>query len=155
MQYNHSGSSMGFMLSRQEQAWLRQEYPRLFYNEKAGKIVGFFDFRSTYSNIPITDSYEVYIDLVRTDIPCIPQVFEVGNRIRKTARLYNRPLIDLHQYDDNKLCLIRPDSFLKRLNKEPFTLQLFFEIIKAVLYWQSYFERYGKEAWPAEEHGWK
>lgn len=155
MQYNHSGSSLGFVLSKQEIAWLRQVYPRLFYNEEAGKIAGYFDLHSSYKNIPITDSYDLRIDLVRLDPPFIPQVFEVGNRIRKTSGLYNRPLIDLHQYEDNKLCLIRPDAFLKRLHKSPFTLQAFFEIIKAVLYWQAYYERYGKEAWPAEEHGWK
>lgn len=155
MQYNHTGSSVGFMLNRQEIAWLHQQYPRLFYNEGAGKIAGYFDFHSTFRDITITDSYDVRIDLVRTDPPCIPQVFEVGNRIRKTSMLYKRPLIDLHQYGDNKLCLIRPDAFMRRVLRSPFTLQNFFEIIKAVLYWQSYYERYGKEAWPAEEHGWK
>lgn len=155
MQYNHSGSSVGHVLSKQEIAWLRQAYPRLFYNEEAGKIAGYFDLHSSYKNITITDSFDLRIDLVRLDPPFIPQVFEVGNRIRKTSVLYNRPLIDLHQYEDNKLCLIRPDAFLKRFRNAPFILQNFFEIIKAVLYWQAYYERYGVEPWPAEEHGWK
>lgn len=146
---------MGFMLNGHEITWLRQEYPRLFYNDKAGKIAGYFDFHSKFRNITITDSYDIRIDLVRIDPPCIPQVFEVGNRIRKTALLYNLPLIDLHQYDDNKLCLIRPDVFFRRLTKAPFTIQDFCEIVKSVLYWQSFLERYGTEAWPAEEHGWK
>ena len=155
MQYNLSGSSVGFVLSRNEIAWLRQAYPRLFYNEEAGKIAGSFDLQSSYKNITITDSYDLRIDLVRLDPPFIPQVFEVGNRIRKTSVLYNRPLIDLHQYEDNKLCLIRPDAFLKRFCNAPFILPNFFEIIKAVLYWQAYYERYGVEPWPGEEHGWK
>ena len=155
MQYNLSGSSVGFVLSLNEIAWIRQAYPRLFYNEEAGKIAGYFDLHSSYKNITITDSYDLRIDLVRLDPPFIPQVFEVGNRIRKTSVLYNRPLIDLHQYEDNKLCLIRPDAFLKRFYNAHFILPNFFEIIKAVLYWQAYYERYGVEPWPAEEHGWK
>lgn len=84
-----------------------------FYLLHERKAYGYFSFSSEYENLQrITTSYEIAIDFARLEYRCPPHVHEVGGRIRKVAKLANKPLIDLHQYSDNRLCLICPDVFM-------------------------------------------
>lgn len=111
MRYNSSVPSLGARLTDEEIVWLHQYQPHIFYFHKEGKAYGYFALNAQYAGKRIIDKYEIAIDFARLENRAIPLVYEVGGRIRKTACLYNKPLIDLHQYDDNHLCLIRPDIF--------------------------------------------
>ncbi len=155
MRYDFTGKTLGCELTENEQLWLRSHQPQLFYFHPERKAYGYFSFRSIYQDEPITDKYEIAIDFAHVEYRGLPLVYEVGNRIRKTAKLYGKLLIDLHQYSDNRLCLMRPDVFIGIFAKRAFNIQYLCVIINAFLYWQSYYERYGKEPWPGESHGWK
>lgn len=155
MRYNSSVPFLGARLTDEEIVWLHQYQPHIFYFHKEGKAYGYFALNAQYAGKRIIDKYEIAIDFARLENRAIPLVYEVGGRIRKTACLYNKPLIDLHQYDDNHLCLIRPDIFWGVFFKRGFTIQYLFVLVSAFLYWQAYFERYGCGPWPGEEHGWE
>lgn len=155
MRYNTAGKTLVCELMPNEVTWLRANQPRLIYLPSHGKVYGYFSFCSQFENCEqISDTYEIAIDFNSMEFRGLPKVYEVGGRIRKVAKLYNLPLCDLHQYDDNRLCLIRPDVFINVFEKRPFTIQLLTTIINSFLYWQSHYERYGCAPWPAEEHGW-
>lgn len=155
MRYSYTGSTLGAELTKQEQIWLKSHQPRLYYFHKERKAYGYYTFSSSYANYEnITTTYEIAIDFARLECNQLPFVYEVGGRIRKTSKLYNMPLVDLHQYEDNRLCLIRPDVLIKTYQGKNFRIEDLSSIINSHLYWQAYYELYGKEPWPGEEHGW-
>ena len=153
MRYSYSGKTLGCELTESEQLWLRNEQPQLFYLHKERKAYGFFSFKSVYNECQITDRYEIAIDFARLEYYRLPIVYEVGNKIAKVAKIHNKPLIDLHQYNDRHLCLIRPDVFYGIFSQRQFDIQDFCILINSFLYWQSYFDIYNQEPWPGEEHG--
>lgn len=153
MQYSYTGKTLGYELTTEEQRWLKYHQPKLFYFHEERKAYGYFSFRSSFQNCVIPDEYEIKIDFARLEYKMIPYVYEVGNRIERAARLYNKPLIDLHQYEDHHLCLIRPDVFVGLFIKRGFFISDLCILINSFLYWQSYFYTFGKEPWPGEEHG--
>ena len=155
MRYSFTGKTLGCELDENEQLWLKTNQPQLFYLHRERKAYGYFSFNSVYDcGVHICDKYEIAIDFNRMEYRSLPKVYEVGNRIRKVAKLYNKDLIDLHQYPDNRLCLLRPDVFTAVFEKRPFTIHIFCEIINSFIYWPSYFEKFGQGPWAAEEHGW-
>ena len=155
MRYSYTGATLGAELTEHEQLWLKQNQPRLFYLHDERKACGYFSFSSQYGDLEkITTSYEIAIDFARLEYHRLPLVYEVGGRIRKAARLYNMHLIDLHQYEDNRLCLIRPDVLMKVFYNRPIEIDQLCTIIRSHLYWQAYFENHGEAPWPGEEHGW-
>lgn len=155
MRYSYTGSSLGAELTEEEYAWIKTEQPRMFYLHPERKAYGYFAISSQFENLQrITTQYEIAIDFARLEYNRLPFVYEVGGRIRKVAKLYNKPLIDLHQYSNNRLCLIRPDVFMYLFHNRPFNIQYLCKIISSHLYWQAYIEFYGVEPWPGEEHGW-
>lgn len=155
MRYSYTGKALGAELIQPEQDWLKKHQPNLFYFHNERKAYGYFSFSSRYKSYEkVSTYYEIAIDFARLEFNKLPFVYEVGGRIRKTAKLYNLPLIDLHQYDDNHLCLMRPDIMMKTIYNTTFNIEHFCTIIRSHLYWQAYFELYGITPWPGEEHGW-
>lgn len=153
MQYSYSGKALVCELTQTEQLWLRNEQPQLFYLHNERKAYGYFSFNSVYNGCQISDRYEIAIDFARLENHRLPLVYEVGNKIWKVAKLHNKPINDLHQYDDRHLCLIRPDVFLGLFYHRPFDIQDLCILINSFLYWQSYFYIYNQEPWPGEKHG--
>lgn len=155
MRYRYTGASLGAELTQDEQSWLKQNQPRLFYLHEERKAYGYFSFSMKHENFKkISATYEIAIDFARLEFDYLPYVYEVGGRIRKTAKLYNLPLIDLHQYSNNRLCLMRPDVLIGVFKKNRLSIELYCKILSSYLYWQAHFERYGITPWPGEEHGW-
>ena len=156
MRYSYTGASLGSELTIREQEWLKESQPRLFYLHDERKAYGYYTISSSYADFgKITTTYEIAIDFARLEFNILPYVYEVGGRIRKTAKLYNMPLVDLHQYKDNRLCLMRPDVLIQMFRGRNMQIEDLLLILNSHLYWQAYFELYGKEPWPGEEHGWK
>jgi len=82
----------------------------------------------------------------------LPEVYETKGKIERFAKIKNKKLVDFHQYEDGKLCLIRSDEYEKWY---PHGLELhrLMDNIVTHLYWVSYFYRYDKEPWPSQPHG--
>lgn len=140
-------------LTTWEERWLRREHPFLRYFSSHRLIYGPFKFDATYNGERIIDTYRLSIDLTPKTYGRVPLVFEVGGRIKKAARLLNKPLADLHSNPDGTQCLIRPDAEFERF-KYGIPLPQFFELLTSHFYWQSYVEKNGREPWAGEKHGW-
>ena len=100
-------------LTMQEQEWLRAQHPKLFYFPSYGRIVGDFEFKASYNNVAVKDSYQVRIELNETSffMP-IPKVYVMDNRIERASKILKREMIDMHVFPDGSLCLTRQDSGL-------------------------------------------
>jgi len=90
--------------------------------------------------ICIRDDYEVEI-LLPSKENGFPRVKETGGRIRAVAERHKLPPQDVHQYEDNRLCII---GFL---DQTKFAVSDFLRIpLLQFFYDQSYFSRYRR--WP-------
>lgn len=140
-------------LTTQEQEWLRVNHPKLFYYSDYGHIVGDFEFRATYNNITIKDRYEIDIALFKRHI-VLPTVYVTNNRIERARCKLGRDRADMHIYEDNSICLIRPDKVKDYYPNLIVTIPVFMYHLTTYFYWQSYLETYDSEPWKGEEHGW-
>lgn len=140
-------------LTMQEQEWLRAQHPKLFYFPGYGRIVGDFEFKASYNNVAVKDSYQVRIELNETSffMP-IPKVYVMDNRIERASKILKREMIDMHVFSDGSLCLIRPDKIQDYYPMNQVSLQSFIYHLTAYFYWQSFLETYGKEPWKGEAH---
>lgn len=139
-------------LTIKEQEWLRANHPKLFYYADSGHIIGDFDFRATFSNVTIKDRYEIDIALFERDF-VLPTVYVTNNRIERARHKLGRARADMHIYEDNSICLIRPDKVKDYYPHLIVTLPKFMYHLTTYFYWQSYLEIYGCEPWKGEEHG--
>ena len=143
---------MEYDLTQENLDWLKVNQPGLTFDRSSKTLSGVFKFSCQYENKEvITDSYEVKISFKSTEP--LPMVYETGGKIRRTAMLQGKPLNDLHQYDDNHLCLIRWDK-MKDWYKDGFDFETFMGHLETHFYWLSYVYRYNTEPWPADPHGW-
>lgn len=143
---------MEYVLTHNDIEWLKVNQPGLTFNCSTNTLTGIFSFSCQYDDKEvITDTYDVKILFNSTER--LPLVYETGGKIRKTAQMQAKPLEDLHQYQDNHLCLIRWDK-MKDLYKDGFDFITFMSHLETHFYWLSYVYRYNKEPWPADPHGW-
>lgn len=142
------------LLTEREITWLRNNYPRLHYFPSHKLIYGVFEFDATFKGERIIDRYVLSIDLTPKLYGGLPHVYDDAGRIKQMAKMLNRPLIDLHNYENGGQCLIRPDKFEERY---PYGISLpqFFNLLTSHFFWLSYMERFNKEPWEGEKHGWE
>jgi len=159
------------MISSTDWGWLAKNHPDLTFFSEENYIVGELAFSmyynqeypkqyvinpsKDYANLAgetITDVYEIIIDF-NTKLK-IPNVFETGGRIESSAQKWEiASLLDLHVYDNKNLCLCIPVEWDLKL-PNGFNLPDFFtNLLIPYFYYQSFFERYGKEPWKGYGHG--
>lgn len=144
---------MGISLTDEDIKWLGEKFPSLSHVRGPNRLVGDFHFSAKYKNLEtIDDCYSLIIDLNESDSSGLPRVYEIGARIKKIAKIQNKKLLDLHQYPNNQLCLIHP-SKVHSWYKNGVDLRSFMDNLTTHLYWISYVDRYNKEPWPGEKHG--
>lgn len=99
----------------------------------------------------IQDVYEISICWAEKPIPTVK---EIGGRIKRSADKWGiTKLIDMHLYPDGRLCLYPPPEEVFLLSND-FRLENFFNrVLIPYLYYQSYFERHGREPWAGASHG--
>lgn len=143
---------MVYELEKEDLEWLKVNQPGLTFNPQTKTVSGIITFSCQYADKEtITDSYQ--IEILFNSPERLPLVYEVGEKIHKIANMQNKPLNDLHQYEDNHLCLIRWDK-MKDWYKNGFDFKTFMYHLETHFYWLSYVYRYNKEPWPADQHGW-
>lgn len=147
-------------LTIDDRRWLKQNYPKLnFTFEKDTEIIeGSFEFKASFDketkqyiiNPPIDnckdlnyieDAYQVRIILSNKESD-FPIVQETAKRIKNLAYKLNKPLIDLHIYENGTGCIIGPydesgDISIKNFINGP-VLQFFYD--------QSFYEKFRE--WP-------
>lgn len=143
---------MVLLLSDYDINWLQQRQPLMRYSKNSQTWEGDFSFSLQYQNKEkITDTYRIKVDF--SDIEAnLPKVYDVGGKIKRSAILAGREIIDMHLYSDGHLCLIHPKKF-KEWYRRGFKLRKFIQHIETHLYWISYVTKYGVEPWAAEPHG--
>jgi hypothetical protein len=144
---------MDIILTPSEIRWIKNKYPNIKIDNKKISIKGQIYFNRSYNEITINDSYEIEIILKTKENSILPQVKEVGGKIREIANNLNKPLIDLHvNNNDNTLCLCiykkEKEYFL-----DDFDIKIFFEqLLEPYLYWISYFNKYKRKPWGEYAH---
>jgi hypothetical protein len=157
-------------LTLSDKIWLQENYPGLYFDSNEQIIIGKLYFKMYYSvhergyvlnpdssyesknGIIIEDVYEMEIDLSKQGF--LPPVRETGGRILRSKEKWNvEQLIDMHVYPNGTACLcIRTEEQLKMPNG--FSLKDFFEnLLIPYFYYQSFFEKSGKEPWKGYSHG--
>jgi SEC-C motif-containing protein len=98
----------------------------------------------------IEDAYELDIEFNGTQSKAV--VKETTGRIKWSAAKWGKTLSDIHVYSDSSLCLCpKPEEELRF----PSGLKLrdfFNKLLVPNLFYQSYFEKYGKEPWKGSSH---
>lgn len=143
---------MEYEITSKDIEWLKVNQPKLTFDHTNKTLSGVFEFSCKFANEEaITDSYQIEVHFLSPEK--LPLVYETGGKIRKIAKMQEKPLEDLHQYQDNHLCLIRWDK-MKDWYKNGFDFETFMRHLETHFYWISYVYRYNKEPWPADPHGW-
>jgi hypothetical protein len=143
------------MLSELDIGILRDKAPQMHYDNARNTIIGQLDFHMQYQDNGeiIHDSYGIEIDLNRISKDGLPVVRETYGRIISIAKQWGVPHHDLHITNDNgEMCIIHPAKVKERY-PHGFDLSILIDHIQEHLYWISYYEKYGKEPWPAYGHG--
>lgn len=159
------------MLSDMERTWLRHNYPDLDYDPSQFTISGELAFRMHYSGNPVAgfvvnpdesfsskggvllqDVYEIQIKHMNSNL--LPEVKEVGGRLIHSMSRWNlvNPQ-DLHMFMDGSLCLCPPTEFHTYFPHGFNIVDYFNRLLVPFFYYQSYFEKYGKEPWRGYSHG--
>lgn len=158
-------------ITEDDKDWLRANYPDLYFDLDRSIIYGELFFRMYYSRrekfkyvvnpdnsyenkegVVIQDIYEIEIDL--SDPELLPKVKEIGGRILSSqAKWKIANSADLHLFPDDTSCLcIKTEEQTKLPNG--FILKDFFEnLLIPYFYYQSFFEKYGREPWKGYSHG--
>lgn len=158
------------MLSEKNEIWLRENYPDLYFDDEKQNIRGELYFKMYFSSnnegyvinpdssyytcngIVIEDVYEIEIDLY--DSRLVPLVKEIGGRILKSKEKWHlKSLSDLHINNNGTACLcVKTEE--PAIMPRGFNLKDFFEnLLIPFFYYQSFFEKYGKESWKGYSHG--
>lgn len=159
-----------FSITQNDENWLKENHPDLLFDSASQIIHGNLYFKMYYSvhepgyvlnpdepyeekdGIVIEDVYEIEINLLKQGF--LPSVQEVGGRILKSKKKWGiEDLIDMHVYSDSTACLCIPTEVQTRM-PNGFNLKDFFEnLLIPFFYYQSFFEKYGKEPWRGYSHG--
>jgi hypothetical protein len=108
------------------------------YNDKESRI--------------IQDIYEIEIDLSQQKI--VPLVKEIGSRIQRIKEKWNlKDLKDIHVNSNGTLCLCVKTEECYKMPKGFILRDFFYNLLIPFLYYQSYYEKYGKEPWRSYSHG--
>lgn len=120
-------------------------------------ISGPFAFEAYYDGISIKDTYKIQITLRGSDVSDLPQVVETEGRIKRSAKKWQLPIIDLHTYPNGTACLCLS---LDEHNIFPsgFTFPTFIEeLVVPFFFAQSRSEETGEWPWETYSHrvlGW-
>lgn len=159
------------IISSADLEWLSHNHPDLHYVTEKKQIIGELAFSMYYDKIHpdryiinpskdyaqenkqlITDVYEILIDF--NSKTKIPDTFEIGCRIEASAKRWDiKNLLDLHVYGDKKLCLCIPLEWDIKMPNGFNLIDYFTNLLIPYFYYQSFFERYGKEPWKGYGHG--
>ena len=158
-----------FEITEDEKIWLQVNYPDLYFDSEKPAIRGELFFKMYWSKKDgyvlnpddsyegkdgtiIQDAYEIEIDLLKQKF--LPPVREVGGRILRSKEKWNVVrLIDMHVYPDGTACPCMPIEAQTKL-PNGFNLKDFFEnLVIPFFYYQSFFEKYGREPWKGYSHG--
>ncbi len=157
------------MIADDDLAWLKNNYPGVYYVSAKDILQGCIWFRMGYSlasgegmiNPPddlhredflvLEDAYDLTINIDFAARKVI--VMEIGGRILRTKNRWRLGNADVHMYSDLSLCLC-PEPEEKLLFHEGFSLRrLFYYYLIPYLYYQSYLGKFGKEPWKSSSHG--
>ena len=157
------------MITNADLDWLEIHYPGMIYIPASNILRGCLWFRMVYfpadgiceispksivdsvSGIFIEDAYELDVEFDDTQSWAI--VKETAERIKWSAGKWGKVLADIHVYSDGSLCVCpKPEERLRFPNG--FNIRDFFNnLLIPNLFYQSYFEKYGKEPWKGSSHG--
>lgn len=141
-------------LTEQEVTILKEKQPLLRYDKEKGLINGTFQLNHHFKDKQtIKETFEIEVRVCAIENRNMwPPVYNTDNKIQRIAERKNIPIIDLHTFENNKLCLGLPIRF-KEIYQQGFTIQRFIEHLAEFFYWVAYRERYNEEPWRAEAHG--
>ncbi|WP_455082554.1 hypothetical protein [Porphyromonas endodontalis] len=132
---------------------MQNKYPQLKYDRDRSIIKGPVPINHTYQGTTIKEVFQIKINLwAMRNRKEYPHVYNTDGRIRKIAKRKKINHIDLHVYDNDRLCLGLPERFSEYYPLD-FELPLFFKHLSEHLYWIAYYERYNQAPWLAEKHG--
>jgi len=160
-----------FKLTESDKTWLVTYFPNLRFAENKGTetIVGPLEFDAYYDKTQdifihfpnddytgkyrIQDNYDVQIELVSSDFSILPQVKEIGGRIKQLGKQKKIPLYELHINDDGTACLSGKYDQQEFYNKGFILKDFFYKMIIPFFYDQSFYEKYNE--WPRDwwSHG--
>lgn len=157
------------MITNKDLDWLESFYPGMTYIPSKNILSGCLWFRMAYRSSEgiciinpqvgerlkgdcfLEDAYEIDVEL--NDLQTSANVLETAGRLKWSAEKWGVNLIDIHVYSDNSLCLHPPPEEDIKFS-EGFTLESFFtKLIVPNLFYQSFFEKTGKEPWRGSSHG--
>lgn len=143
-------------LTKNDTEYLSCNFPNLLYDNEENVITGIISFNLKYKFVdaePITDEYQLEIDLNKISSYGLPRVRETGGKILNIAKCKKLFWGDLHlNSEDGEMCIILPPK-AKEKYPNGFDLQIFLEHIQEHLYWVSYYEKYDKKPWKEYGHG--
>lgn len=142
-------------LTKENIEYLKDKYPELNYSPEENLIRGLFYFCRHYQGESIDSIYDVYQIEINLNIlieKILPTVRETAGRILKIALDKGLKPADLHINDNNgEMCLIIPPK-IKETYPNGFDLKEYLKHVEEHLYWISYYEKFDKEPWPAQDH---
>jgi|CXWL01.1.fsa_nt_gi hypothetical protein len=129
---------------------------RAFYNEPEGVLI--IDPEDAYSAMDnlIADKYVIRITIQENFPETLPQVYEIGGRLKEIQT--KRNIVDIRDLHVNKegnfsACLC-PRPAEKKIIREGATLQDFLDrLVIPYFYGLSFFEKYGRWSWGEYGHG--
>lgn len=157
------------MILNKDLDWLEAFYPGMIYIPSLNILRGCLWFKMVYrpvediciinpqvdedfdGGIFLEDVYE--LDVEFNELHTGAKVRETAGRLRWAAEKWRRDLIDIHVYSDNSLCLHpSPEDAIKF--SDGFTVESFFtRLLIPYLFYQSFFEKTGREPWRGSSHG--
>ncbi len=125
----------------------------MYYTEKKSNkyVINPDDSYNDLDGCIIEDKYNIEMSFDKFNL--IPSVRELDGRIQASKEKWGiKENIDIHLFHDGRLCLCTmPEIALKLPNG--FNFPDFFDyFLIPNLYYQSYFEKYGKEPWKGYSH---
>jgi hypothetical protein len=118
----------------------------------SGYIINPTTISDTESGTTLEDVYEIVISL--NDSEALPEVRETGGRLAKTLTKWKvEDRADLHFYGDGSLCLCVGTEIPKHLPRGFNIPDFFNNLLVPFFFYQSYFEKFGKEPWSSYGHG--
>lgn len=157
------------MITNKDLDWLETYYPGMIYIPRKNILRGCLWFRAVYrssediciinpqvgedfkGSIFLEDAYE--LDIEFNDLQSSAKARETAGRLKWSAKKWGVNLIDIHVYSDNTLCLHpSPEEDIKFSNG--ITIESFFtKLLIPDLFYQSFFEKTGREPWRGSSHG--
>lgn len=157
------------MITNRDLDWLESFYPGMIYIPRLNILRGCLWFRMVYKpskdlcivnpqededfedGLFLEDAYD--LDVEFDDFQAGAKVRETTGRLIWSASKWGRNLIDIHVYSDSSLCLHPPPEEALKFSGG-FTIEAFFtKVLIPDLFYQSFFEKTGKEPWRGSSHG--